>query len=88
MMTSANVHRIESRWDRQAIAQLRAEVTRPGAENDELRGQLYRMEDCAESWREDAMNFPMELCRRSGGEPGITAGGALVIVPTETEEPA
>lgn len=79
-MSSAELHRLSSCFDRVAIAQLRAEVARLGAENDQLRAELSTMQDCAEAWRHDALTFQMELCHQSGGSPGITESGDLVVV--------
>ena len=80
-MTAISLQGIRRRLDAIAIDQLRAEVSRLAEENEELRKQLAWAEQAAEAWRDDALNFQMELCEHSGGTPGITQTGALVVVP-------
>jgi SMC interacting uncharacterized protein involved in chromosome segregation len=78
---------IQRRLDSIAIQQLRDEVARLATENDQLREQCQRAEtlaeelrDIAESWRDDALEMQLELCEQSGGSPGITMGGDLVVI--------
>lgn len=73
--------KLAKRLDAEALEQLRAEVGRLGAENDELRDRLYWAEQDAESWRRDATDMHLQLCKTTGGCPGITQDGALVVVP-------
>lgn len=77
---------LQNRLDREAIDQLRAEVARLAAENERLeadleqaRAQLATAEDWAESWRNDALDFQLQLCEAAGGKPGITQSGQLVV---------
>lgn len=71
---------IVRRLDSMAIDQLRAECSRLAVENEQLRDELYWSEKSAESWQEDAERFQEELCAKTGGEPGLTVNGALVVV--------
>ncbi|PWB28876.1 hypothetical protein DCO49_03990 [Stenotrophomonas sp. SPM] len=70
------------RLDREALSQLCAEVARLAVENEELRQQLWLAEDAACAWQEDAMNLQQVLCQATGGHPGLTVDGALVVVPS------
>lgn len=71
------------RLDEQAYEQLCAEAARLAVENDQLRGELAQMEECAEGWREEAMGLHDQLAEALGGQPGITKSGALVVLPME-----
>lgn len=83
MSKPINTMELLRRLDEQAYEQLCAEAARLVAENDQLRGELVRMEDCAEGWREEAMGLQGQLAKALGGQPGITKSGALVVVPVE-----
>ena len=72
---------IQRRLDAIALQQLRAECARLAAENDQLRDEVYWAEQAAESWREDAMRLLAEACEATGGTPGLTIDGALVVAP-------
>lgn len=74
---------IRRRLDAIAIEHLRNEVQSLAMENEELREQLYLAEQSAEAWRDDALNFQIELCDRDGGSPGMTRDGSLVVVPQD-----
>jgi len=71
-----------------ALDQLRAECSRLAVENEQLRVELYWAEKSAESWQEDALRFQEELCVATGGEPGLTVDGALVVVPAASQDGA
>ena len=47
----------------------------------QLRDEVYWAERAAESWREDAMRLLAEACEATGGTPGLTIDGALVVAP-------
>ncbi|OWJ91091.1 hypothetical protein B6S59_25300 [Pseudomonas sp. A46] len=83
MSKPINITALLRRLDEQAYDQLCAEFLRLVAENDRLRDELARMEDCAEGWREEAMNLHEQLAQALGGQCGITQSGALVVVPME-----
>lgn len=71
---------IRRRWDRLAFAQLCEVSARLVAENDDLRDQLYIADDSAEFWRQQSMDMPLSLCAETGGAPGLTQSGQLVVV--------
>ena len=73
---------LQDRLDRRAIHQLRDEVVRLAQENDDLRAQLASAENCAESWRDDAMRLSDAL-HQQGGRVGLTKQGALVPISGE-----
>jgi len=62
------------------LARLDAEVEALKAENEQLRARLSYAEGWAESWREDAMEAMEQLASISGGAPGLTMDGRLVVV--------
>lgn len=78
---------LRSRFDRQAIEQLRAEVVRLAAENERLAKDNERLmglweqaERWADSWREDALDMQLQLCERTNSAPGLTISGHLTAV--------
>lgn len=74
------LNRLQHRLDTEALAQLRAEAARLAAENDDMRERLICMEENAEFWSREATGMHLQLCELRGGAPGITQGGALVVV--------
>lgn len=72
---------IERRLDRLALEQLRVVAARQSEEIDELRRQLAFAEQCADSWRVDALRFMEEACERTGGTPALTL--VMVVPPGE-----
>lgn len=72
--------KILQRWDRIAMLQLTQAAARLSDENDELSERLYRAEETAEFWREQAMDMQLQLCEATDTRPGITRSGALVTV--------
>ena len=83
MSKASNLKALLHRLDEHAYDQLCAETARLAEENDRLRNELARMEECAEGWREEAMSLHDQLANALGGQPGITQSGALVVVPME-----
>lgn len=79
-MTDPTLARIRRRLDAEALDQLRAEVARLAAENDELRTHLVWAEDEAESWRRDATEMHLQRCELKCARPGITVDGRLAVV--------
>lgn len=79
-MTDTTLARIRRRLDAETLDQLRAEVARLAAENDELRMHLGWAEDDAESWRRDATEMHLQLCELQCAKPGITVDGQLAVV--------
>lgn len=88
--TSPRAHQLrvlERRFDQQALEQLRTEVSRLAAENDELRALKDQLREAlaeeqyqSDLWRKDALDFQLQLCERTGGQPGIDINGHLRIV--------
>lgn len=74
---------IQRRWDAIAIDQLRAEVARLAEENDALRDECARAAEDADFWNREARDMQLQLCEQTGGEPGITQAGSLVVVPMD-----
>jgi hypothetical protein len=79
---------LRRRLDVQALAQLRTlavaqaeQLEALRVENESLRTELSLAEHCSDSWRYDALRFQDELCQQTGGQPGLTKAGALVVVP-------
>lgn len=71
---------LRRRLDAQALDQLREVAAAQAEEIDGLREQLADAVQAAESWRDDALDMQLELCRLRKGQPGITQGGRLVVV--------
>ncbi len=86
--TRQNIARILRRWDGIANQQLIEAAARLAEENDRLREELRWAEDAAESWRENAMRLTEDACADGSKRPGITVGGALVLVPTDSAQVA
>lgn len=78
-----NIARILRRWDGIANQQLIEAAARLVDENDRLRTELRWAKDAAESWRDDALRMMEEACAATDSRPGITKGGALVLVPAQ-----
>ncbi len=68
------------KWEAIAIAQLCAMAEQLHEENIQLRRDLRFAEDAAESWRDDALQAMQDLIEATGGRPGLTVSGALVVV--------
>lgn len=66
------------------ISRLAAENERLQADNSSLRSQLSWAEDCAESWRENAIELMNGRADAEGGSPGLTIDGRLVVVQAPT----
>jgi hypothetical protein len=75
------IHALLNQMDKQALEQLRAEASRLAEENDQLRSQLARSEEAAEGWHAEALELQQQLATATGGAPGITQAGALVVLP-------
>ena len=61
------------------LARVDAENEALRAENETLRTRLAWAEDCAESWREDAIAALNRAAEDVGGTPGLTLDGRLVV---------
>ncbi|MBN9365963.1 MAG: hypothetical protein J0H59_02915 [Comamonadaceae bacterium] len=62
------------------ISRLDAECERLRAENESLSSRLSWAEDCAEHWREDAIEAINAQAEAQGGVVGLTQAGQLVVV--------
>lgn len=72
--------RLAARLDAIALQQLREVAARQTEQIDELRRKVEDAERCAEFWRENADQLQDALCERTGGHPGLTRAGELVVV--------
>ena len=63
----------------EALARLDAENEALRAENEQLRTRLAWAEDCAESWREDAIAALNQASEDLGGTPGLAMDGRLAV---------
>ncbi|HBO4355072.1 TPA: hypothetical protein L4U31_002829 [Pseudomonas aeruginosa] len=78
-----NLQALLRRLDQHALEQLCAEVARLGEENEHLRTELTRMEECAEGWCDQAQSLHQQLAVATGGQAAITQSGDLVVIPME-----
>ncbi len=79
-MSARTASAIWRRLDRLALSQLCAEAAHLAVENERLQEQPWRAEDAAQFWQEDALDLQRTLCESTGGRPGITRDGTLVVV--------
>ena len=77
--------RVARRLDRLALDQLRQEVTRLAAENDQLRADLTHAQENADFWANEATEQHLKACELSGERPGITRACQLVGVRPDME---
>ncbi|MDF5991256.1 hypothetical protein P4119_17425 [Pseudomonas aeruginosa] len=78
-----NLQALLRRLDEQAYEQLCVEAARLAEENEHLRTELTRMEECAEGWCNEAQHLHQQLAEATGGQAAITQSGALVVIPME-----
>ena len=69
------------RLDRAALDQLRTAAAEQAALIDYLQQRVADLEDCAESWREDALDAMTELAKLRGHELALVPSGQLITVP-------
>jgi hypothetical protein len=86
-MSSVSIKKLEQRLAEIAIDQLRDEVVRLDAENEQLRRELSRAQEAADGWRSDALELHMQLAAALEGRPAITREGQLVVAPAEGAAP-
>lgn len=79
--------RILRKWDAiaarqlcEAAAEQSALIDRLRLDLDDARDEARRADECAESWRDDALRMQEQLCEMTGGQPGLTQQGELVVV--------
>lgn len=75
-----NLQALLRRLDEHALEQLCQEVTRLAEENEYLRTELTRMEECAEGWCDQAQSLHQKLAVATGGQAAITQSGDLVVI--------
>lgn len=71
---------IQRRLERWELDHLRALAAAQAEQIETLQRQLSYAEDCADSWRRDALELQEELAEYIGGAPGLTVSGRLVVV--------
>jgi hypothetical protein len=74
---TARIQRQLERWE---LGHLRTLAAAQAEEIEDLQRRLAWAEDCAERWRDDAL----QAIDDAGLAPGLTLGGHLVAVPAET----
>jgi hypothetical protein len=74
--------RIQRRLERWELEHLRQHAAELAARLEETERRLSYAEDAADSWREEALQMQLEAADAVGGQPGLTMGGSLVIVPS------
>lgn len=76
--------RIQARLERWELDHLRALAAVQAERIEQLETELFYAQSCAESWQDDAMRMQEELAAQTGGCPGLTMGGQLVVVRDNT----
>lgn len=81
-----DLHALRRRLNARAYDLVNEELARVDAENEALRAEnellrtrLSWAEDCAETWREDALAALNHVADTVGGAPGLTLDGRLVV---------
>ena len=81
------------RWNAQAYELVNEELARVAqekeqlqAEVDELRRKLAYAEDCAESWREDALEAMNAHAEATGGVVALRQTGHVSVISMETHQ--
>lgn len=85
---SPSLHALRRRLNAQAydllceeIARLDGECERLKEENATLSQRLSWAEDCAERWRDDALEALNAQADATGGSVGLTPAGRLLVLP-------
>lgn len=71
---------IQRRLERWELDHLRLLARQQAEQIEELERRLSWAEDCAERWRDDALDLQTQLADDTGGAPGLTMSGSLVVV--------
>ena len=81
------------RWNALAYELVNEELARVAKENeqlqaeiDELRRKLAYAEDCADSWREDALAAMTAQADATGGVVGLLQTGQLTVIPPQVQQ--
>jgi tryptophan 2,3-dioxygenase len=75
---TARVQRRLERWELQHLRQHAAELA---VRLEEAERRLSDAEDAAEFWREQHIETINQIAEETGGTPGLTMGGQVVVVP-------
>lgn len=70
---------IQRRLERWELAHLRSLAAQQAEQIEALERRCAWAEDCAERWRDDALELHSGLSDASGGVPGLTMDGRLVV---------
>jgi hypothetical protein len=71
---------IQRKLDRWELEHLRLLAAQQAEYIEELQRRLTWAEDCAERWRDDALDMQAQLADSTGAAPGLTREGRLGIV--------
>jgi hypothetical protein len=71
---------IQRKLDRWALDHLRLLASQQAEQIEELQRRLAWADDCAERWRDDALDMQQQLADSTGTLPGLTIDGRLVTV--------
>lgn len=80
--------RIQAKLERWELDHLRALAAVQAERIEQLERELSHAWECAESWQEDAMRMQEDMAAQTGGHPGLTMGGQLVVVHDSTSHQA
>lgn len=72
---------IQRKLDRWELQHLRLLCAQQAEQIEELQRRAAWAEDCAERWRDDALDMQHQLANDTGGQPGLMRDGRLVVVP-------
>jgi hypothetical protein len=79
---------IQRRLERWELQHLRLLAAQQAEQIEELQRRVAWAEDCAERWRDDALDMQEQLADSAGGQPGLTMGGRLVVLKPEADAAA
>lgn len=71
---------IQRKLERWELEHLRLLAAQQAEQIEELQRRLNWAEDCAERWRDDALALHQDLAHATGGAPGLTKAGELVVL--------
>ena len=70
---------LQRRFERWELQHLRLLARQHAEQIEELQRRAAWAEDCAERWRDDALDMQEQLADTTGGQPGLTQEGRLVV---------
>lgn len=83
MSAAPDLAAIQRKLDRWELDHLRLLAAQQAEQIEELQRRVAWAEDCAERWRDDALDLQSQLADDTGGAPGLTMSGRLVVVPPQ-----